>query len=491
MEEKKSIVLNPWFLSGEEVLSKLSTSVDGLTEEEVEKRLNIFGKNNFKNQNSLDVTKLALRQLMSPLIFILIIAAVLTGVLKEWANMVVIIFAVLINAGLGLYREYQAETTLEKLTSYIKDRSHVIRNKKEMEIESSLLVPGDIIKLSYGSRIPADCRVISSNDLKTDEAILTGESLPQGKTSDAIKESSLVADRTNMVYAGTLVMQGFATVVVAETGKLTEIGKIADIVSNTERVPTPIQRGVSQLSWYIFFITIFIVIGIFALGVSRGESILEMLVLSAAVAVGAVPEALPIALTVILSAGAERIASKKAIIRKLVAAETLGSVTLVMTDKTGTLTKADMQLVAIDTLDMLLKDKTATQNSPRMSAEQKGVLTLASKNLDVLVQNPESEEKKWKFTGHPFEVNIARAAIIHDIPLEESILRENFLHIPFNSSNKLSVSKYNDGYIIMGAPDVLLKRSNLDKEDYLKILTWIQNASMDGKRLIAVGTLST
>jgi len=488
MEEKLKIQ-TPWFYSGEEVIKKLNTSIGGLSEQEAQKRLKYFGNNEFRKKGTPSIFKLAIKQFMSPLIFILLVASLLTVILQEWVNMSVILGAVLINIGLGFYREYQAENTLEKLVTYIKDRSRVIRDGNEQEIESSLLVPGDIVKLSYGSRIPADARILSVNNFMIDEAILTGESAPEAKIPDIINESSLVADRTNMVYAGTLAIEGFATAVIVGTGSNTEIGKIADIILGTDRSVTPIQKGINQLSWYIFILTIFIVVGIFILGVFRGELIFQMLILSAAVAVGAVPESLPIALTVILSVGAERIASKKGIIRKLAAAETLGSATLVMTDKTGTLTKADMQLVGVYTFKMLTNENYLESSIVHLSLKQKEILKLSLQNIDVIVQNPKDSEVDWKFTGHPFEVNIVKAAALHNIPLREIIMEESFLHLPFNSSNKFSISKKNDNYIILGAPDILLKRSNLEKNVYLKILSWIQEASSNGKRLIAVGTL--
>ena len=490
MDEKINIQ-TPWFLNNEEVLINLESSTNGLREEEAEKRLKIFGLNKFKNQKTISITKLAIRQIMSPLIFILIAAAVLTGILQEWINMVVIIIAILVNAGLGLYREYQAENTLEKLVTYIKERSRVIRDGKEKEIDSHLLAPGDIIKLSYGSRIPADARIISVNGFKIDEAILTGESIPVTKTSDVIKESSLMADRVNMVYAGTLVVEGFSMAVITQTGQNTELGKIADLVANTDRAETPIQKGVSQLSWYIFSLTIFIVIGIFILGVARGEPLFQMLILSAAVAVGAVPEALPIALTVILSIGAERIAKKKGIIRKLAAAETLGSSTLIMTDKTGTLTKAEMQLVGVYTYQELIKEDYYDSSIKHLSLFQKNILKLSLKNIDVIVQNPEDEEKDWKFSGRPFEVNIARASALHNIPLKEILLEEDNIYLPFNSSNKFSISKNGDKYTIMGAPDILLRMANINKNAYIKVMSWIQDASNNGKRLISVGTFQS
>jgi Ca2+-transporting ATPase len=485
--EEKATIQTPWFFQSEDVLNKLETSANGLKQEEAEERLKLFGSNEFKSKKTLSITALAIKQLMSPLVFILIGAAFLTGILEEWVNMAVIIGAILINAGLGLYREYQAENTLEKLVTYIKDRSRVIRSGNEREIESSLLVPGDIIKLSYGSRIPADARILSANNLKVDEAILTGESVPETKTPDAIKESSLVADRTNMVYAGTLVVEGFAEAVIVGTGSNTEIGRIADLVSGTERAVTPIQKGVNKLSWYIFALSIFIVACIFILGIFRGEPIFQMLILSAAVAVGAVPEALPIALTIILSVGAERIASKKGIIRKLSAAETLGSATLIMTDKTGTLTKADMQLVGVHTFDTLTKENYLEASMTHLSLDQKEILKISLQNIDVIVQNPEASEKDWKFTGRPFEVNIAKAAALHAIPLREILIEGNSLHLPFNSTNKFSISKNDGQYAIVGAPDILLERSNVDKDTYLKISSWIQTASNNGKRLIAVG----
>lgn len=487
MQDKVKIQ-TPWFSTFEEVLTRLDTSISGLSKDEVNKRLEIFGNNIFRKKRNSSVQKLFLKQLMSPLIFILIAAAVLTGVLQEWISTFVILGAVLINVGLGFYREYQAENTLEKLETYVKERSRVIRNGIEQEIEAHLLVPGDIIKLSYGSRVPADARIISVNNFKVDEAILTGESIPETKISDTINESTIMADRTNIVYAGTLVIEGFAIAVVIDTGSNTEIGKIAEIVSSTNRAVTPIQKGINQISWYIFMVTILIVLVIFVLGVYRGEPIFEMMILAVAVAVGAVPESLPIALTVILSVGAERIAKKKGIVRKLAAAETLGSTTLIMTDKTGTLTKADMQLVGVHTFDMLVKDDYSKSNITHLSLSQKAIIQLALRNIDVVIQNPEDKEKDWKFIGHPFEVNIAKASALHNIPFKEIITEESLLHLPFNSSNKFSVSKKDHNCIIMGAPDILLKRSNVDKDVYLKILSWIEDASNSGQRLVAVGS---
>ncbi|QQR50506.1 HAD-IC family P-type ATPase [Candidatus Nomurabacteria bacterium] len=487
--DKKVSISAPWFATADELLRKLEARPEGLTEVEVATRVAEYGSNDFQRRERASVTRLLAKQFASPLIFILVGAAVLTGVLGEWVNMGVIIGAVVVNVGLGFYREYHAEHTLDQLATYIKDRSRVMREGIEQEIDSMMLVPGDIIKLSYGSRVPADARLISVNNLRIDEAILTGESLPIEKKVDQIAEAVLVADRINMVHAGTLVVEGFATALVVHTGIHTEIGKIAGIVSSIDRAPTPIQTGIKKLSWFIFCITILIVVAIFVLGLLKGEPIFNMLVLSLAVAVGAVPEALPIALTVILAVGAERIAARKGVVRKLAAAETLGSTTMIMTDKTGTLTKADMQLVGVYPVSVLLLPSHTSGHLAHLSPEQKSILTLALSNIDVVVENPQSPESEWKFIGRPFEVNIAKACLLHHISIDSMLSKKSLLHIPFNSTNKFSVSSHDRMYIVMGAPDVLLKRAAIGKDEYLRIESWIHETSSRGERLIALGTL--
>ena len=351
------MITQPWALSASEVIAKLETTQTGITDREAGIRLIKYGNNTFHNKEKINAVSLFLKQFLSPLIFLLIGASILTAVLEEWINTAMIALAVLLNIGLGFYHEYHAENTLDKLTTYIKDRARVIRNEQEQEIDSALLVPGDVVKLSYGARVPADARILSLNNFYVDEAILTGESVPVNKKEDPVPVTALVAEQSNIAHAGSLVVEGYASAVVYATGNKTEIGKIAGIVSRTERTKTPLQKGIMHLAWLIFLVVSVLVLGILVLGVARGESILPMLVLSAAVAVGAVPEALPIALTVILAIGAERIANKKGIVRKLTAAETLGSTTLIMTDKTGTLTLADMRLVGIYPRAMLLSDR--------------------------------------------------------------------------------------------------------------------------------------
>ncbi len=481
-------ITQPWALSKDEVLKILETSHAGLTDKEVNDRLLQYGNNTFHTTEKLNAFYIFLKQFTSPLIFLLIGASVLTGILGKWLDTGVIIFAILLNVVLGFFHEYRAENTLAKLTTYIKDRARVVRDGQEQEIDSSMLVPGDFIKLSYGVRIPADARILTTNNFQVDEAILTGESLPIEKNEENVVLTAMITERNNIAHAGTLVVQGYATAVVYATGNTTEIGKIAGIVSKVNRGETPLQRAVGHLAWFIFATVIFIVIGILILGIMRGEPLVPMLVLSAAIAVGAVPEALPIALTVILAIGALRIASKKGIIRKLSAAETLGSTTLIMTDKTGTLTLADMQLVGIHSVTSLLAGHSDDMRDKTFSLDQKKLLELALLNVDVSVENPKDNEKDWVFRGRPFEVNIVKACRKHNIPLDILFSKNSFLCLPFNSTHKFSVAEKDGTHVVMGAPDILLQKANISKEEYLQLESWIEATSREGKRLIGIAT---
>ncbi len=477
-----------WAISEDDVIKSLKSNKDGLAYEEVLSRLNFFGKNELKHKNEISKVKIFSEQFKSPLIFMLIGAAILAGFLNEWLNTIVIMLAVFVNVILGFFQEYHAEQTLQKLTMYIKERVRVIRSGVDQEIDATDIVPGDIIKLVYGSRIPADARLVSVNNFSVDESILTGESLPVRKNIENCSEGSLVAERSNMVFAGTLVTEGYATAVVFRTGIKTELGKIANLVSSTKRDKTPLQNSLAKFGWLVFYTVILLVSGIFLLGVSRGQNIGDMLILSAAIAVGAIPEALPIALTVILAIGAERLALKKGIMRSLSAVETLGSTNLIMTDKTGTLTEAKMKLVDIFTIEDIFNNREVTENENSLPFEkQKQLLKFAVSNIDVAFGPKDSKEEEM-FVGRPLEVNIAIAANKNNIIFDKS---KRSILLPFSSSYKFSVGLDNDEnkIIALGAPDILLDRSNISKDDYIVIKNAIEKISAEGNRLLGVAIL--
>lgn len=493
-----------WAITPEETAQLFETDIDaGISEEEAEARVRKYGANQFGRIAHFSKTKLLLRQFKSPLIFILIAAASATLALHDWIDSIIILLAIVINTCLGFYQENRAENALAHLRSYLQERTRVVRDGKEYEVDAATLAIGDIIHLVPGSRVPADGRLISVQNLFTDESILTGEAMPIEKNIDVLSKATLISERLNMVFGGTLVTGGSARAVVVATGQATEIGKIAELVKFTKREQTPIQKALSRLSWIIAAAVLILVSAIFTLGFYHGEPLLDMFLVSIAVAVGAIPEALPVALTAVLAVGVEQLARKKGIMRDLTAAETLGSTTVIMTDKTGTLTEASMQLIDIQSGKKLLAEASSeatTVMKERFSAEQKDILYLAAVNTDVLIENPEEDAALWRMSGNPLEKNIMSSAAIHGIAVAARREQHAFqMLLPFNSINKFSVShikldldttvagkKRGAALVLLGAPDVLLARAALDKKEYLALLQRIEALSMEGKRVLGV-----
>lgn len=478
---------HPWTLDQKDLFSHYKTKEKGLADSQIDEHRSVYGKNVIKTKRQRGPLQIFLSQFKSPLIFILIIAGVVTLFLREWIDACVIFLAIFVNAILGCYQESRAEKSLELLKSYVNDRARVTRGGVEMEIDARELVVGDIMHLSYGARVPADARILSCKDFSVDESILTGESLTVTKQSDPLPLSTPLPERTNMVFSGTLVTEGYATAVVTAVGEHTEFGSLASLVSETQRAQTPLQKSVAQLARFIAVFFVFFVIVIFVLGVWRGESIVDMFVLSAAVAVGAIPEALPIALTVVLTIGVERIARRNGIMRNLSAAETLGSTTLIMTDKTGTLTEGNLQFL--------------TSRSYTTQYSDVEMLRLASYNTDVFVEHVDRPLEEWSVIGKPLEVGVIRALIKHhDVAFLNEYVSSNAFRIvlPFNSTNKFSVSVYSPSHdvwvdgigsslVFVGAPDILVEKSSLHGEEKKLIEKEIETLSHEGKRILGVG----
>lgn len=478
-----------WTLEGDQAILLLESDRNkGLDVLEVEKRKLSYGKNTIRKKRTKGALAVLIAQLASPLLGILVFAGVVTLYLNEYIESIVIFGAVLINILFGFYQEYKAENTIEKLASYIKNTARVVRNGEIREVDAEELVPGDIISIEYGSRISADARIIESTGLKVDEAILTGESLPVDKIDTPIATDG-ISDRDNYVFTGTYVVSGAGLAIVTHTGNTTEIGKIALSVAETKRVLTPVQNAVRQISWYVFMIALVIVIGVFVLGIIRGEHVLDMLVLSSAVAVGAVPEALPITLTVILSVGVLSISKKGGLIRKLAAAETLGSTTLVLTDKTGTLTHANLSLDQVYLLKDLLKKELPIKTisvSTDLNHEQKVILAQAMANTSGFVEKIGDDPSKWIYNGSAFDRILMKSIYQFDIPMNSE--KEFDLILPFNSTNKYSIASNGTLITILGAPDILIKSSTLSETEQELILGHLHELSSQGKRLIAFGS---
>jgi P-type Ca2+ transporter type 2C len=476
-----------WAIDKNIVLEILSSSVDGLTKAEALDRLKKYGPNTISEKSKNSFLNIILLQIINPLIFILLFAGLVTAYLGEVIEMSVILLAVTINVIFGAYQEYNAENTIEKLKTFIKNKAKVLRDGALHEVDASELVPGDIINLTYGSRIPADARILESLDFSVDESILTGESVPISKKDELVHTDGLT-DRVNSVFCGTLVTNGNAMAVVTNTGNNTEFGKIATAVLETDNTPTPVQNAVKKISWYIFSIALVIVIFIFSLGLYRGESIFEMLILSSAVAVGAVPEALPITLTVILSIGVLNISKKGGLIRKLASAETLGSTSLVLTDKTGTITKGELTLNNILPTNFLLGSIDEDINKPlaEINKDQIHLLKTAYLNIQATVEKITEDKNNWLYSGDASEVIILKSLYQYNIDFKKD--KGSKLLLPFNSTNKYSISVGSKNSVILGAPDILIQNSDLGSGDKKRLQEILVNLSNQGKRIVGLAT---
>ena len=334
-----------WQISTTETARFLETNIEkGLSAQEVKERLNAFGKNTFETSKKTSKIKIFFSQLRSPLIIVLIIASIVTLVISHYRDAIFIFIAVIVNSILGFWQENKAENALAQLKTYLKQRARVIRERKEKEIHAEEIVPGDIIRLAQGDRVPADARVIFVNDFQIDESILTGESLPVGKSADSVSGSANIADQSSMIFAGTLVTQGVCAAIVCRTDAYTELGKIASLIAKSENEKTPLQKAIIKFSVYLSALLGVLTLAAFIIGIISGKPWLDMFLTAVAIAVSAIPEGLPISMTVVLAIGVERMAKRKGVVRKLIAAETLGGTTVILTDKTGTLTMAQIVL---------------------------------------------------------------------------------------------------------------------------------------------------
>jgi len=494
----------PWSQTPDQLASNLTSSLhDGLTSDQVDAVRKQTGENVFAESATKSMLSILLHQFVSPLILILCAAIVLTASLQEWLDAAIIAFAVLVNAVLGFIQEYKAEKAITSLRSYITQRTRVIRNGTEIEIDATQLVPGDVIHIINGSRLTADARIIREVNFTVDEAILTGESLPVEKDPGLLASDTALAERTNMVFAGTLAVGGSCYAIVTGTGTQTEIGKLATLVEETESEQTPLQKALSRLTWVIIVVTTILVTAVFFIGINNGQDFHEMLLLSIAVLVGSVPEALPIGLTAILAIGVERIAKRNGIIRNLTASETLGSTTLIITDKTGTLTQADMQLKDIDSTAQLLDEhfEPQVQTEP-YNDEQTAYLKLARCASHVLIENPEDDPNNWTLIGSDLEVNITKTAGQLGITQTQADRSSITIRIPFSSKYKFSVTRiptrylpehlaqFKDPHVALGAPDVLINRSNHSAAEKKRLSRSVTAHSNAGRRILGIALLA-
>lgn len=319
----------------------------GLSAEEVARRQKEHGPNRVTARRGTPTWLKFLKQFNQPLVYILLVAVGVTAFLGEWVDSSVIFGVVFINAIVGFLQEAKAEKAIEALAKMVATETTVLRDGRKLRVHSEQLVPGDVVLLQSGDRVPADLRLFHVRNLHADESALTGESLPVAKHADALALDTILAERKNLTYTGTLITSGQAEGVVWAIGDQTETGRISHLISSAVELSTPLTKKIAQFSKLVLWVIVGLAAATFALGVGRGEKPVEMFMAAVALAVGAIPEGLPAAVTIVLAIGVSRMAKRQAIIRKLPAVETLGSTTVICSDKTGTLTENQMTVQEI------------------------------------------------------------------------------------------------------------------------------------------------
>ena len=426
----------------------------GLDTQEAAEKLHEFGPNELKAKKKKTPFMMFLAQFKDFMILVLIAAAVVAGIAGELTDTLIIVAIVVANAVIGFIQEYRAEKAIEALKQMAAPMVHVLRDGQAGSINSRELVPGDVVLLEAGAIIPADIRLIESAQLKIDEAALTGESVPVEKSACQLSDPELpLGDRVNMAYKGTVVTYGRGSGLVVGTGMETELGKIASMLQDEGEVKTPLQKRLTAFGKNLAIIILAICAIVFLVGLLRGEQPLLMLLTAISLAVAAIPEALPAVITISLALGAKKMVRNNALIRKLPAVETLGSVTYICSDKTGTLTYNRM------TVEEFYADNRVV-GSQDLSVKDLGEL------LTGLALNNDSREKDGGFIGDPTEV--ALYVVARDNGHKRETAEERMprvAEIPFDSDRKAmtTVHRHPDGHFVSytkGAPDVLLEKAD-------------------------------
>ncbi len=453
----------------EEIFKTLNSNIDGLDSKETEKRLNDYGQNIILNKKKTPWILRFLKQFNDTMIIILLVVALLLYFYgyfysHEYTDTIVILFVVFINAIVGFMQEEKAALILRDLKKYETSTCKVKRNDKIIVINTKELVPGDIIYLESGETVPADIRILSCESLKVDESALTGESVPVQKSANVLKENLILQEQKNMLFLGTSITNGKCTGIVISTGKNTEIGKIALSLNEIDRIETPLQLKIKELSKKITFIVFIILIFIFILALINKYTILEIIMLCSSLAVAAIPEGLPTVITITLSVGISNLAKKKTVVKQMQAVETLGAIDIICSDKTGTI----------------------TQN--KMTVKEEYIIDENMLNYICALCN-DGLIYEDKYVGDPTETCLYD--YLYNKKIDSLKLRkkcERILDIPFDSDRKMftTLNKIdNDVYILCkGSMDSLIEKVNLSKTEKQEVLDKVKSFSKNALRTL-------
>tara|TARA_Y100000310_G_C20686851_1_gene819563 strand:- start:1187 stop:3886 length:2700 start_codon:yes stop_codon:yes gene_type:complete len=504
----------PWHTFSEnDIYSELKTSEKGITSADAEERIKTYGLNELTKKKENTALKILISQFKSFLVGLLIVAMIVSYIIGEHIDAYVIGIIVILNALLGFFQEYRADKAVESLKKLSAPKANVMREGRVQEIDASQVVPGDIIVLAEGDRIPADARLIEAVSLEIDESALTGESTSAAKQSEVLADASLgVGDRKNMVFMNTIITRGRGTAIVVETGMTTEIGLIAKSISEQKAPETPLQKKLAIVAKNLGIAALVVSAAVFGLGILRGEDIIEMFTAAVSLAVAAVPEGLPAVVTITLALGLKRMATANALIRKLPVVETLGSATVICSDKTGTLTKNEMTVQQIYTSGNLISvSGRGYVPEGEFILDSKKITLTDSKSLDLALRAGtlcttanlyNGGEKGWYINGDPTEGALIVSAQKGGMN-KENIAKQHkhIAELPFDSNRKMmsviyELSGKRIAYI-KGAPEIFLgnashvytdnglkKLTDSDKKEIHKVLETMSNKAL---RVLAMG----
>ena len=494
------------------VLELLDSSSDGLTNTDVANRMQQYGLNSLTPPKQRTALRRFLEQFNNVLILVLIGAIIVTAMLQHWLDSAVITGVVFINALIGFIQEGKAERALEAIRSLLSPQSSVLRDGKVISLPSEQLVPGDIVLLQSGDRVPADLRIIKQRNLKIDESILTGESMPVSKSTDTLPEQTILADRTSLAHSGTLVTYGTGTGVITSTGDNTEIGKISRMLGDVETLTTPLVRQMSVFARWLTVVILLIAVATMLFGVyARGFTLSEMFLAAVGLAVSAIPEGLPAIMTITLAIGVKRMAGRNAIIRRLPCVETLGSVTVICSDKTGTLTRNEMTATHVITaMDLIRVEGVGYEPHGGCYRDRQLIDPLEDNTFNTLLQastlcndaNLHRHDGTWSIQGDPTEAALlvlAKKAGLDIEQLRKTTPRDD--EIPFDAEYRFMATLQHDhnnhAFIyIKGAPEKVIDmcQSELHGDETRPIDAdyWhkqIDLLASDGERPLAIAML--
>ena len=455
-----------------EVFEEFNTSEQGLSEQEAKNRLEKYGLNKISEKKEVSAWRVFISQFKSSLIYILLIAALLTLIIGRFTDMGVILAIVVIHAIIGFFQEYKAEKAMKSILKFTAPKAMVTRDADDKKIDPEKLVPGDIVILTAGNKIPADVRLFWENELEVNESAFTGESSPSGKTTAVIEKENLsVADQDNLAFMGTTVTRGRGKGIVIKTGEKTELGKISEQIKSTEKQETPLQKRLADFSKTVGLVSLALSLFVFIFGIIIGKDILEMVLFAISMAVAVIPEGLPVVVTITMAIGLNRMAKRNALIRKLIAVETLGSCNYICADKTGTITENRMTTTwaYANNKDFEIQGK---------GYAPKGDILLNGEKIDrdndlekmllcgILCNDTDlyHEDNQWQISGDPTEGALVVAARKYGFDVEQTETEYARIdEIPFSSKRQYMATLNKKGdkcfLFVKGSPEKILQFS--------------------------------